>query len=220
MRPKMIAFDGDDTLWHNEPIFESSAADLAGILAAHGAPEDLGERLYHTERRNLRLFGYGVKGYTLSMIETALEVTGNAVPGSAIQEIIDLGKSMLEHPVEVIDGVREVLEALGRGYELALITKGDLFDQDFKRIDIVSEKDTDCYRGILGRAGVEASAFMMVGNSMRSDILPVLDLGAMAVHVPHRLTWAHEVANAPTDAPQGFFELTEIRGLPELVARL
>jgi putative hydrolase of the HAD superfamily len=225
--PRVIAFDGDDTLWRNEDIFTLSQARYRTILAAHVDLDDhdLDARLAAVERRNLATYGYGVKGFTLSMIETAVEITQGAIPASDIAVILRLGQEMLVHPVEVLDGVREVLTDLkSRDHELWLITKGDLFDQEskiarsglepfFHRIEIVSEKDQATYRRIMARGGTDPAEFAMVGNTVRSDILPVLALGARAFHVPYHTTWSHEVAAAPEDHA-GFATLESIIDLP------
>jgi len=228
--PRVIAFDGDDTLWRNEDIFTLSQARYRAILAAHVDLDAAGldERLAVVERRNLATYGYGVKGFTLSMIETAIEITREAIPAADLAVILRLGQAMLSHPVEVLDGVRETLATLkARDHELWLITKGDLFDQEskiarsglepfFERIEIVSEKDQGTYRRILDRAGVDAAEFAMVGNTVRSDVLPVLALGARAFHVPYHTTWAHEAAAAP-EGQAGFVVLG---GIGELVGAL
>ena len=228
--PRVIAFDGDDTLWRNEDLFTLSQARYRALLAAHADLEvqDLDERLAATERRNLATYGYGVKGFTLSMIETAIEITQGAIPATDIAVILRLGQAMLAHPTEVLDGVREVLAALkARDHELWLITKGDLFDQEskiarsglepfFERIEIVSEKDQATYRRILRRAGVDPAEFAMVGNTVRSDILPVLALGARAFHVPYHTTWAHEAA----PAPEGHAGFVVLEGIGDLLRAL
>ena len=225
--PRVIAFDGDDTLWRNEDIFTLSQARYRAILASHVdlETEDLDARLAATERRNLAAYGYGVKGFTLSMIETAIEITREAIPASDLAVILLIGQAMLGHPVEVLDGVRETLATLrARDHDLWLITKGDLFDQEskiarsglegfFKRIEIVSEKDQATYRRILRAAGVDAADFAMVGNTVRSDVLPVLAIGGRAFHVPYHTTWAHEAAPAP-DGHAGFVVLESIGELP------
>jgi putative hydrolase of the HAD superfamily len=225
--PRVIAFDGDDTLWRNEDIFTVSQDRYRTILSAHTTLDDAGldERLAATERRNILRYGYGVKGFTLSMIETAIEITQGAIPAADIAVILRLGQAMLEHPVELLDGARETLQALrARDHDIWLITKGDLFDQEskiarsgleplFDRIEIVSEKDQESYRRILRRAGVDAPDFAMVGNTLRSDVLPVLAIGGRAFHVPYHTTWAHEVAPEPDDHP-GFQVLSSLRELP------
>lgn len=224
---EVIAFDGDDTLWHSESLFALTEERLAGLLADHVDGAALADRLLATERRNLELFGYGVKGFTLSMIETAIEVSGGRVSAADLHTIVGWGKEMLGHPVELLDGVGDVLAGLADGHRLALITKGDLFHQEsklaasglgdlFARIDIVSEKDPATYRRVLAALGVAPDAFLMVGNSVRSDVLPVLEVGANAVHIPYHVTWTLEEAASPRDH-DGYWQIDDIRQLPALV---
>lgn len=226
-----IAFDGDDTLWHNETIFSVTQGKFRDLLRDYVDETEITERLVAVERRNLALFGYGIKGFTLSMIETAIEVSGGRVTSAEIQRLIDYGKSMLSHPVELLDGVRPVVEALRDDYRLVLVTKGDLFDQESKlarsglaelfwRIEIVSEKDEATYRRILGAHGIDPAEFLMVGNSVRSDILPVVAIGARAVHVPYHVTWVHEQVDLDEAARAGFFELESVAQLPGLLATI
>lgn len=224
-----IAFDGDDTLWHNESLFSMTQERFRAVLTAHAggmAPADLDRRLLEAETRNLRYFGYGIKGFVLSMIETAVEVTEGSIPARDIRDLIDFGKAMLEHPVELLDGVAEVVGRLAAERPLLLITKGDLFDQEskvarsgladhFRAVEVVSEKDPATYARVLARHGIAPARFLMVGNSVRSDILPVLALGAQAVHIPYHLTWAHEEAEAPAE---GYRRLDSLHGLPALLA--
>lgn len=203
-----IGFDADDTLWHNETVFRLTEERFAELLAEYTDTDRLAERLLEAERRNLRLYGYGVKGFTLSMIETALEVTDARLPSRVIADILEAGREMLSHPVDPLPHVRETLTGLADGYRLVLITKGDLFDQErklaesglaehFDAVEIVAEKHTDTYRRLFARHGDGAERAMMVGNSVRSDILPALDAGAHAVHVPYHITWAMEDAEPP-----------------------
>ena len=227
-----IAFDGDDTLWHNETLFSITQARFADLLAPYGDFADLPESLVATERRNLLVFGYGIKGFILSMIETAIEVTGGRVAAADIQAIIDAGKAMRDHPVELLDGVRAVVESLAGGPQrLMVITKGDLFDQEsklagsglaelFDVIEIVSEKDTSTYRRILDRHHVAPEAFLMVGNSVRSDVLPVVEVGGRAVHVPYEVTWALERVEEVDGGRPGVWALDSISALPGLLAEL
>lgn len=200
---KLIAFDADDTLWVNEPNYVNVQQRLCELLSHHVDPATLTQRFYDTQIRNLRLFGYGAKGFTLSMIETAIELTNGAVTGTEIQQIMDIGKELLLFPIELLDGVRDVLETLARHHDLMVLTKGDLFDQEskiarsglghfFKYVEIVSEKDERTYRRILAKYGVLPDEFLMIGNSLKSDVLPVLHIGGRAVHVPYEITWAHE----------------------------
>jgi putative hydrolase of the HAD superfamily len=226
-----IGFDGDDTLWHNEPVFSMTQARFRELLRHVASDEELDRRLLATERKNLRLFGYGVKGFTLSMIETAIEVTAGRVPASDIQAILDAGRAMLDHPVELLAGVRETLAALAPKYDLILVTKGDLFDQEsklarsglaplFDAVEIVSEKDADAYRRILARRGVAPERFLMVGNSIRSDILPVRAIGARAVHVHYPITWALEQVDHKGAEAEGFVEIERIDALLGVLAEL
>ena len=203
-----VGLDADDTLWHNETIFRLTHARFVDLLAEHGDEALIEARLAETEQRNLRLYGYGVKGFTLSMIETAMELTGGKAPPEVVREILAAGREMLAHPVETLPGVDEALAALSEKYRLVLITKGDLMDQErkvaasglgelFAAVEIVSEKDRDTYTRIFARHGTGADEAVMAGNSMKSDVLPALAAGAFAVHIPYAVTWAHELADAP-----------------------
>lgn len=230
-----VAFDGDDTLWHNETIFSMTQEKFCQLVLRHVPDADIEGHLRETEIRNLKMFGYGVKGFTLAMIETAIEVSRGRITAAEIQQMIDFGKAMLDHPVELLDSVAPTVAALRERFRLMLITKGDLFDQEskiarsglaglFERIEIVSEKDEATYRQILARHGVAPAEFLMVGNSLRSDILPVLRIGGMAVHIPYHVTWAHEMidpaANPPGSPPDGMWALDSIADLPALLGRL
>lgn len=209
-----IAFDGDDTLWHNEPLFWATTQRFQEALAPYSEPSALAHKLEAAQIANLALFGYGIKGFVLSMIETAIEVSSGRVPATVIAEFIERGKDMLAHPVHLLDDVAETLAQLrARGYRLMLITKGDLFDQEgklarsgladmFDAVEIVSEKDEDTYTRLLARHGDGANRAVMVGNSMRSDILPMLAAGGHAVHVPYPSTWSHEMAAPPVGQPR------------------
>jgi len=206
-----LGLDADDTLWHSENRFHETHQRFQELLADHVdlTVEELEQRMLETERRNLRLFGYGAKGFTLSLIETAIEVTDGAIPTSAISTILDFGKDLLDHPVELLDGVAEAIDAFRqRGLHLTLITKGDLWHQEakvagsgiaehFDAVEIVAEKDVATYRAVLDRHGIDPARFCMVGNSVRSDVLPVLELGAKAIHIPYRYLWAHEAVADP-----------------------
>ncbi|UEM03177.1 HAD family hydrolase [Skermanella rosea] len=218
-----IGFDGDDTLWHNESIFSMTQERFRAILGEVDAAE-VDRRLLETERRNLGLFGYGIKGFVLSMIETAIEVTDGRVAARDIQILIEAGKSMLAHPVDLLDGVAETVGYLSHSHRLVLITKGDLFDQEskiarsglaelFDRIEIVSEKDPETYRRILARHDIPPERFLMVGNSVRSDILPVLEVGGQAVHVPYHITWAHEHVEPPAEGYRRIDGMAELTGV-------
>ena len=202
-----IGFDADDTLWHNERYFTRTQQELHDLLAQYAEPHLTETALLAAERRNLSLYGYGVKGFLLSMIETAIEVSDGAVPALQIQRLLELGKELLAHPVELLPHVETTVRALATSHRLVLITKGDLFHQEtkiaasgladcFAHIEIVSEKDPTTYRNILAEHGIEPATFVMVGNSLKSDILPVLEVGGRGVHVPYEITWAMERAIA------------------------
>jgi putative hydrolase of the HAD superfamily len=221
---ELIAFDADDTLWHNETIFQATAKDFAALLADHHPPEWIQQRLFATEMKNLRHFGYGIKGFTLSMIETAVELTEERITGSQIKAILGWGHAMLQAPVSLLEGVRETIESLAADHRLLLLTKGDLFDQEsklarsglgeyFSAVEIVSEKNARTYSTIMARHKVTPPQFLMVGNSLRSDILPVLEAGGAAIHIPYVTTWAHE--HVADDAMDGktFTRLENIRAL-------
>lgn len=207
-----IGFDADDTLWHNERAFKATEARFAALLADHLPADDVLARLLAVERRNVGRYGFGIKGFMLSMIETALEASGRKVAPAVIAEILALGGGMLDAPVEILPHVRETLELLAGRYRLVLITKGDLFDQErklaasglsalFAAVEIVSDKTAETYVRAFERHGEGAARAAMVGNSLRSDILPALAAGAFAVHVPHELTWAYEAH--VEDMPEG-----------------
>ena len=225
-----ICFDADDTLWHNERFFRLTEARFVELLADHAGADHLAERLLDAERRNLERYGYGIKGFTLSMIETALQVSGNQVPGSVIAELIAAGQEMLRHPIELLPGAEETVRALASDYRLLLITKGDLIDQErklaqsglgdlFDGVEIVSEKTARVYAEIFSGRGVAPATALMVGNSLKSDVHPVLEAGGWGVHVPFGETWALEAAPAPEGHPR-FRELADLSGLPDLVAAI
>jgi putative hydrolase of the HAD superfamily len=224
MRITTVGLDADDTLWHNESIFRLTQERFTALMADAAAADVLMARLAEVEGRNLRLYGYGVKGFTLSMIETAMELTGGEAPARIVREILAAGREMLAHPVEPLAGVDAALAELSERYRLVLITKGDLLHQEqklaasglgdlFAAVEIVSEKDASTYARVFERHGTGAAAAAMCGNSMRSDILPALEAGAYAAHVPYPLIWAHETAEAPQDHPR-FRELASIADLP------
>ncbi len=226
----VVALDGDDTLWHSENQFVMTQQRFRELLADHVDAGTLDAELLAHERENLEVFGYGVKGFTLSMIETAIEVTEGRIDTADIQTIIDNAKEMLQHPVELLDGVAETVARLVEDYRVMVITKGDLFHQESKlaragfvddlwEVEIVAEKDEATYRRIFNRYGIDPSTFVMVGNSVRSDILPVLALGGQAVHIEYELTWEMEHAEADKTA-EGYWELDTIRDLPDLLAKL
>ncbi|VAW12556.1 Hydrolase, haloacid delahogenase-like family [hydrothermal vent metagenome] len=221
-----IGFDADDTLWHNEQYFKLTEARFTELLVSHTEAEDLSSRLLDAERRNLALYGYGVKGFTLSMIETAIEVTGGKVPASTLRQILHAGRDLLAQPIEILPHAKQTLERFAGTYRLILITKGDLFDQErkiaqsglaelFDAVEIVSEKTAATYETIFTRHGDGPARAMMVGNSLRSDICPAIAAGSWGVHVPHDLNWAHEHAQEPKGASRyrRVAHLGEVAGL-------
>ena len=223
-----VGFDADDTLWESEAFFAVTEQRFRALLAPWCASADVAESLLETERANLSHFGYGVKGFTLSMIESAIELTEGAIPSNALAEIIGWGREMMQHPVEVIDGVVEVLEALAPTFRLVLITKGDLFHQEskvaesgladrFEAIEILTEKDEASYQRVLDRLEVASGEFAMVGNSVRSDIEPIVAIGGHGIHVPHTITWAVEEATGEPDAAQQWATLDSIREVPAVL---
>lgn len=225
-----IGLDADDTLWHNETIFRLTQERMRDLLAEVADEQVFHATLASIEKRNLALYGYGVKGFTLSMIETAMELTGGAPPGRILADILAAGREMLAYPVEPLPGVDRALAELSEGYRLVLITKGDLLHQEqklaasglgdlFVAVEIVSEKDASTYDRVFARHGTGAAEAVMCGNSMRSDILPALHAGAWAAHVPYPLTWAHEMADAPSGHAR-FAELASIAELPAWVRGL
>lgn len=202
---ELVGFDGDDTLWHSEGYYQSAHAEFEKIVGAYLDLADarVHECLLATERANLRVFGYGAKGMTLSMVETAIALTQKRISAADLHRIVALGKSVLEHPVELLPGIRDAVERVAQAHRVVLITKGDLFHQEakiaesglaglFTRIEIVSEKHPAAYMRVLKECGTHARHFAMVGNSLRSDIEPVVTLGGWGVHVPYHVTWAHE----------------------------
>ena len=230
MRITTVGLDADDTLWHNETIFRLTQDRFRALMADVAAPHVLDARLAAVEQRNLALYGYGVKGFTLSLIETAMEFTDGEPPGRIVADILAAGREMLGHPVEPLPGVAHALAELSEGCRLVLITKGDLLHQEqklaasglgdlFAAVEIVSEKDARTYETVFARHGTGAAAAVMCGNSLRSDILPALKAGAFAAHVPYPLTWAHEMADAPSGHPR-FAELPSITHLPDWVKGL
>ncbi|SUZ31186.1 hypothetical protein ROE7235_00922 [Roseibaca ekhonensis] len=222
-----IGFDADDTLWHNERFFRMTQEHFAGLLAEYTERDRLLSRLLEAEKRNLARYGYGIKGFMLSMIETAIEVTDQRVPASVITEILHAGQEMLRHPIELLPHAQESIRALAPSHHLVLITKGDLLDQErklaqsglgdlFDAIEIVSEKTPDTYARIFARHGEGAERALMAGNSMRSDVVAPIMAGAWGVHIPHGLEWEIEQADTPFDHAR-FRALRHLGELPDLV---
>ena len=223
---EVVAFDADDTLWHNERAFRLTQDRFRALLADHADGDHLSERLLAAERRNLGTYGYGVKAFVLCMIEAALEVTDRRVPGEVVAEIVAAGREMLEHPVDLLPGAAEAIDsALAGGREVMIVTKGDLLDQERKvaasglgdlvhRVEVVSEKTPALYRRLF--AGRSA---LMAGNSLRSDVNPAIAAGAYGVYVPHGLTWAIEHDEEPEGHPL-FRRIESLAALPDLIASL
>jgi putative hydrolase of the HAD superfamily len=227
----VVGLDGDDTLWHNETRFNITQGEFRELLHRHVSDADIDKHLFQTEMNNLGIYGYGIKSFTLSMIETAIELTEGRIPASDLEVILGWGKRMLMQPTELLEGVELALRGLSERYGLLLVTKGDLFDQEsklarsglaglFLGVEIVSEKNVSSYEGILKRRGIKADEFVMVGNSLRSDILPVLELGARAVHIPYHVTWHHEQVPEESLPRSGWYRLERIAELSPLLASL
>jgi putative hydrolase of the HAD superfamily len=227
----ILAFDADDTLWHNERIYVHAQARFTALLSHYHKPEWINERLFHTETRNIEHFGYGIKAFALSMIETAVELTEGRISGQDIQALVDIAKEMLGSEVELLDHVQETIPQLAADYPLMVITKGDLLDQEtkivrsglgeyFKHIEIVSHKTPASYERVLRRYSIPPERFIMIGNSLKSDILPILELGANAVYIPYEITWLHEIAEAPPQGQPGYYPLEHMGQLPGLLTKL
>lgn len=230
----LVALDADDTLWHMESLFHMTHEKFAGLLSAYHSPHWIEKKLFETEMNNLKHFGYGVKGFTLSMIETAIQLTEGRIKGSEIKTIIELGKQMLKAPVQLLEHAENAVKTLATSFPLMLLTKGDLFDQEskiarsglsryFDHIEICSHKNNAAYSSILKKQGIQPQRFLMVGNSLKSDILPVLELGGHAVFIPYEYCWEHENIDCPQELPEkfpNFRQLEHIGQLPGIVLDL
>ena len=225
---QLLAFDADDTLWVNEPFYREVEATIEALLRPYLDADNFIDQLYEREIRNLGIFGYGAKGFTLSLVETAIELSEGRVSAPEIHRIIELGKSLLTKPIEILPGVEKTIKHLSADFKLMIITKGDLFDQEskiarsglaeyFDYVEIVNEKKADVYAGILKQYGVQARHFLMVGNSLKSDILPVVEIGARAIHIPFHTTWVHEEIAAQDAAAQQYQTLSGITDLITLL---
>lgn len=229
----LIGFDGDDTLWRSEDYYQAAHAEFERLLGGYIDLADarVHDHLLETEKRNIKLFGYGAKGMTLSMIETAIALTGARIAAADLHRLVELGKEILQHPVELLPDVRAAVEAIAERHPVVLITKGDLFHQEakvarsgladlFRRIEVVSEKDPAAYARVLGEFEQPAEGFVMVGNSLRSDIDPVVRLGGWGVHIPYHLTWAHETEHALADGEPRVLEIAHAAELPAALAEI
>ncbi len=203
---KVIGFDADDTLWVNETYFRETEEKFAGLLEDYETKNTIDQELFKMEMENIGLYGYGIKGFVLSMVESALKISNGKVSQKTISEVLDLGKNMIEHPVELLDGVPEVLDKLKDRYRLIVLTKGDLLDQErklersglsefFHHVEVLSDKKEENYLHLLRHLEIKVTEFLMIGNSLRSDVLPILGIGAHAVHIPFHTTWQHEEVN-------------------------
>lgn len=225
---KVIAFDADDTLWVNETYFRDAENEFAKLLANYETENKIHQELYKKEIKNLPVYGYGIKGFVLSMIECALEISNNQVSPKIIEQIITIGKQMLAKPIELIDGVEQVLKELSSNYKLIVATKGDLLDQEkkleksnlsdyFHHIEVMSDKKAKDYLKLIKHLDIHPSELLMIGNSLKSDILPLIEIGATAIHVPFHTTWAHEEVNDNEKAASTYKTISSIK---EMVSSL
>ena len=227
---EVIGFDADDTLWHNETLYHQAKEDLSQILTNYREPQETKAWLDQTEVANIEYYGYGIKSFTLSMIETAIDVSDGKVTAEEINSVITIAKMMLAAPVDLVDGVEAALDSLSSSYDLMLITKGDQFEQErkirisgishyFDYLEVVGEKSVLTYTMVLGKYNLDPTSFLMVGNSLRSDILPVLKIGGQAVYIPNETTWFHEHADHQEIRDFEYEELERIIQLPELLTK-
>ncbi len=227
----MIAFDADDTLWQNEIHYKEAEEKLIHLLAEYQSAELIAQKLFETETRNIASYGYGIKSYTLSMIETAIELTKGKISAKDIQQIIAFGREMLAADVEPLKGARETIRSLSTLYTLMIITKGDLLDQErkvarsgmgacFEHIEIVSEKTSHTYKAILAKHKLASERFLMIGNSLKSDVLPVVAMGGAAVYIPNGTTWAHEAVSTQEARENNYYELEDLGQLPAFLEDL
>jgi len=225
----IIGFDADDTLWHNEDGFQATTRTFEGLLRSWADPDEVGARLFTIEKRNLNRYGYGVKAFTLSMIEAAIDISDGIIDTAHLQMIIELGHHLLDRPAELIDGVVDVLEEVGGNHTLMIITKGDLYHQlaridssglkdYFWRTEVVAYKDPATYRELLGRHGVLPRDFVMIGNSLPSDVFPVIEIGGRGIHVPYHVTWAMEHADPDAANSHNAPTLDSLAELPAFLA--
>ncbi len=218
-----IGFDADDTLWVNETYFRNTEEKFAALLEGYETKNKIDQELFKMEMKNLELYGYGIKGFMLSMIESALELSNNEVSQATLNKILHLGKEMISHPVEVLDGVVEVLQRLQGKYRLLVLTKGDLLDQErklersglseyFHHVEVLSDKKESNYQNLLNHLEIDVKEFLMIGNSLKSDVLPLVNLGARAVHVPFHTTWQHEEVSIE-DNKHNYLTINKLNGI-------
>lgn len=219
---KVIAFDADDTLWVNETYFREAENEFAQLLSKYETKNKIDQELFMKEIENLKLYGYGVKGFVLSMVESALELSNYKINQKTIEKILNIGKEMLEKPIELLDGVEDVLKKLQGKYKLIVATKGDLLDQErkleksnllnyFHHIEVMSDKKPRDYQKLVKHLDIHPSELLMIGNSLKSDILPLLEIGAAAIHVPFHTTWAHEEVTEEEQANSNYKTVLNIK---------
>jgi putative hydrolase of the HAD superfamily len=231
MKLEMIAFDADDTLWHGEIHYQIALEEMKEILSPWQDPETIDKEIYAIEMKNMPIYGYGVKAFVLSMIEAAISISGGQVKTKTIDRLLTLGRAMLETEVEVLPHVPEALEFLSKEHSLMVITKGDLLDQTakvsrsglasyFSLVEVVNEKTPESYQAVFEKYSLDPKSVLMVGNSIRSDILPILALGGTCVHIPANTTWEHEMVTGFNTAQPGFYEIEHMGHLPNLIAKI
>ena len=225
---KVIGFDADDTLWVNETYFRDAEHQFAKLLSGYETENKIDQELFLMEMKNLEIYGYGIKGFMLSMIESAIDLSNGRIDNNTLGKILDIGKNMITHPVELLDGVEEVLKTLSRKkYRLILLTKGDLLDQErkleksglsnyFHHIEVLSEKKEENYKNLLDHLEIPVEEFLMIGNSLKSDVLPIINIGAHAIHVPFHTTWAHEIVK-DEDNNGGYHAIDQLTEVLELL---
>lgn len=225
---KVIGFDADDTLWINETYFREAEQDFCQLLSTYETPNKIDQELFKMEMQNLNLYGYGVKAFTLSMIESALDLSNYNISNKVIEAILNIGKAMINKPVELLDGVEDVLKQVSKTHRLILATKGDLLDQErkleksgltkyFHHIEVLSDKKEANYSNLLNHLEVKPSEFLMIGNSLKSDVLPIINIGAQAVHVPFHTTWAHEEVTKEETKGKSYKTLSSLIDILQLV---
>lgn len=225
---KVIGFDADDTLWVNETYFREAEMEFANLLSEYETPNKIDQELFRMEIDNLPLYGYGVKAFMLSMVESALELSNYTISQKTIESILNIGKNMLNKPVELLDGVEEILKELSKKYKLILATKGDLLDQErkleksgltdyFHHIEVLSDKKEANYSQLLNHLDINPSQFLMIGNSLKSDVLPLVNLKAHAIHIPFHTTWAHEMVSDKEINGKSYKTLNSLRDVIPLL---
>ena len=227
---KVIGFDADDTLWVNETYFRDAEVQFAKLLNQFETENKIDQELFKMEMKNLPVYGYGVKGFVLSMVEMALELSNNTVSNQTISKILEIGKEMINQEVELLDGVEEVLKQLSQKYKLIVATKGDLLDQErkleksglleyFHHIEVLSDKKEANYSKLLNHLEIKPSEFLMIGNSLKSDILPLINIKASAVHVPFHTTWLHEQVDVNTEESKQYKTIKSLKDLPKILQK-